>query len=386
MEPLSILLVSGYLGSGGGAERQITELARHLDPRRFRTAVVSLVPDRALSRHGGAHYQRLREAGIEVLTLRRTLRLGPGQLIGLARLLRSRRPDVVHSFLFSENWRTRLAAIAAPGVRVISSERSVNVWKRSHHHALERLLARVSVRIVANADAIRRFLIEESGLPPSKIVVIPNGVDTTRFKPLADRERRRAERGWPPDAFVVGHTGTMVPHKGQSEVLRACATAASRVPGLRVVLLGDGPDRGGLAELARTLGLEGRVEMPGFVGDVEAVLPCLDVYVHFSREREGCSNAVLEAMACGLPVVATDVGGNRELVEDGRTGCLVGEEDVAGVASAIVRLGLDAARRQELGSAAARAVADRFSIPRMVGATAALYESVCSGESGETHR
>jgi glycosyltransferase involved in cell wall biosynthesis len=73
-------------------------------------------------------------------------------------------------------------------------------------------------------------------------------------------------------------------------------------------------------------------------------------------------------------------------VEDGRTGCLVGEEDVAGVASAIVRLGLDAARRQELGSAAARAVADRFSIPRMVGATAALYESVCSGESGETHR
>jgi glycosyltransferase involved in cell wall biosynthesis len=285
---------------------------------------------------------------------------------------------VVHSFLFSENWRTRIAALAAPGARVISSERSVNTWKRWRHHALERLLIRVTDRVVANAEAIRRFLVEEGGLPASKIVVIPNGVDTTRFAPRGDRNRARAERGWGPETLVIGHTGTMVPHKGQSEVLRAVALAAKRLPSIRVVLLGDGPDRGALEALARALGLEGRIEMPGFVGDVESLLPCLDVYVHFSREREGCSNAILEAMACGLPVIATDVGGNRELVEEGRTGCLVGEEDIEAVASALVRLGLDATLRKEFGRAAARVVGERFSVPKMVGATAALYEAVCA--------
>jgi glycosyltransferase involved in cell wall biosynthesis len=296
-------------------------------------------------------------------------------------LLRTRRPDIVHSFLFSENWRTRLAALAAPRVRVISGERSVNEWKQGHHHLIERVLVRATSRVVANAEAIRSFLIETGGLPQEKIVVIHNGVDSARFAPLPDRDGARTQKGWGPDAFVIGHTGTMVAHKGQSQVIRATAAASRQISGIRLVLLGDGPDRQALSSLSRTVGLDGRVEMPGFVKDVERVLACLDVYVHFSREREGCSNAILEAMASGVPIIATDVGGNRELIENGVTGVLVAEEDVDGVAETIVRLGRDPELRRRLGAAARESACSRFSVPRMVAATQELYESVCPRRS-----
>jgi glycosyltransferase involved in cell wall biosynthesis len=349
-----------------------------MDRSRFEPVVLALVAQSVRAKHGGAYFRRLQDAGIEVVAFERTLRAGPVQLARLVGWLRDHRPDVAHSFLFSENWRTRIASLAAPGVRVISSERSVNSWKRFHHHALERALATITARIVVNADAIRTFLIEEGGLPASKIRLIHNGVDTDQFAPLADRDRARRARGWLPGTFVIGHTGTMVPHKGQRQVLAACAAAAFAIPDMRIVLVGDGPDRAHLLELATELGLAKCLEMPGFVRDVPEVLGSLDAYVHFSREREGCSNAILEAMACGIPVIATDVGGNRELVEDGVNGILVPEEDVEAVSRALARLAADTAMRERLGSAAVDAVRTRFAVARMVEATQALYESVCS--------
>jgi glycosyltransferase involved in cell wall biosynthesis len=374
---IRIGLISGYLGGGGGAERQITELATHLDRSRFEATVVALVPWNVRSKHGGTYYKRLADAGIEIVTIPRATRAGPFQLARLASWMHTARPHIVHSFLFSENWRTRLAALAAPRVCVFTGERSVNSWKRPHHHALERLLTRRAARVVVNAEAIRRFLVQKGGLPPEKVALIYNGVDTEKFAPRPDREAERASRGWPGEAFVVGHTGTMVAHKGQPQVLRACAAAAAATADLRVVLLGDGPDRGALVALARELGLEGRVVMPGFEADVPRVLGCLDAYLHFSREREGCSNAILEAMACGLPVVATDVGGNRELVEDGVTGFLVGEEDVAAAGAALRRLAVDRELRTRLGQAARSAAERQFGITRMVEATQSLYETGC---------
>ena len=374
--PIRIALISGYLGGGGGAERQITELAAHIDRSRFAPTVVALVPANVRSKHGGTYYKKLEDAGVPIVTIPRSLRAGPVQLLRLAGWLRRERPDVAHSFLFSENWRTRLAALAAPSVRVISGERSVNAWKRSHHHALERILSKRASRVVVNAEAIRRFLIEDGGLPSAKIQLIYNGVDTDRFAPLGDRSAARRARGWPDGAFIVGHTGTMVKHKGQRQVLEACA--AARVDGLRVVLLGDGPERPALLRLAQELGLGDRLEMPGFVGDVRDVLGCLDAYVHFSREREGCSNAILEAMACGLPVIATDVGGNRELIQHGVTGLIVPEEDVAAVGRSLRQLATDQAERVRLGRAALDAARSRFAVRTMVAATEALYESVCA--------
>jgi glycosyltransferase involved in cell wall biosynthesis len=371
-----VALVSGYLGGGGGAERQITELATHLDRSRFLPTVVALVPWNVRSKHGGAYYSRLSESGVDIVTIPRSTRSGPLQLARLAGWMRMARPDIVQSFLFSENWRTRIAALAAPGVCVFSGERSVNSWKRFHHHALERLLTRRVARVVVNADAIRRFLIQEGGLPPEKIALIYNGVDTKTFAPRADRDEARAARGWPTGTFVVGHTGTMVAHKGQPQVLRASSLAA-KTARLRVVLMGDGPDRTSLLALARDLGLDGDVEMPGFIADVPGTLSCLDAYVHFSREREGCSNAILEAMACGLPVVATDVGGNKELVEDGLTGLLVPEEDVTAAGTALARLAGDPQLRSRLGRAARAAAERKFGIARMVEATQALYQSGC---------
>jgi glycosyltransferase involved in cell wall biosynthesis len=374
--PAEVFLVTGYLGGGGGAERQVVELASHLGSLPFRASVLCLVPASVRAKHGGHYYERLEQAGIEVVTLPRRGRSGPLQLIRLARFLRSRRPALVHSFSFSQNWRTRLASLVTPGTRVIASERTLASWKRPRHHALDRILARRTDRIVVNADAIRRSLVEEGRISPEKISVIPNGVDTSTFRPRADRREARRKAGWGESEIAMGHVGTMAAHKGQRPVLDAFALARRELPHLRLTLVGDGSHRPSLEARARELGIADRVQMPGFVRDVASTLGLLDVYVHLSVQREGCSNAILEAMACGLPVVASDVGGNRELVEHGETGFLVAEDDREEAAGRLRQLAEDDGLRRDMGKASLERVRERFSVERMIAATAALYREL----------
>jgi glycosyltransferase involved in cell wall biosynthesis len=212
------------------------------------------------------------------------------------------------------------------------------------------------------------------GFPAHRIVTIRNGVDTHRFTP-ASRDDARQALGLERNELVVGAVGRLLPVKDQQSFLRALGLLARSGLRFTAIIAGDGPLKDELAAVAQAEGLGSRVRLIGERSDVESVLAALDIFV-LSSISEGLSNTILEAMASGVPVVATAVGGADELVVHGRTGLLVPSRDEQALAGAIRTLADDPARRAAMGVEGRRRAEEHFSVARMVEAYEDLYVSL----------
>ncbi len=334
----------------GGAERNLATLAAGLDRARFDVAVASLMPP---GRIGG----ELAAKGVPVLDLGMTHRANVFAFCRLVRWLKRTRPDILHTWLFHANVLGRLAAKLAGVPHVVSSIRVAE--PRRWHLALDRLTAGRAEVILVNSPSLQDYAAEH-GIPRKKLRVIPNAVDLARFTaaPHAKRET--------PVALFVGR---LSPQKGLDVLLRA----AARVPRVRFRVVGDGPDRGALERLARELRLA-NVEFAGPSDRVPELLADADMLVLPSR-WEGSPNVVLEAMAAGVPVVATNAVGTRDLVTDGVDGVLVAVDDAAALASAIDRIAGDSRLTERL-AAAGRATAAKYSPETMIQSHRELYLSL----------
>jgi glycosyltransferase involved in cell wall biosynthesis len=348
----------------GGAEQVVMRLAARLDRRRFEPFICCL--DRP-----GPFAGQAEAAGVEVVALGKRGPLDARAAWRLARLLRSRRVDVVHTHLWGASLWGRLAAVGARVPVIVTTEHNVDSWKRRHHLALDRVLAPATTHLVAVSQQVRAFY-EARGVGRGRWCVVYNGVDTSET-PRRGRGEAFRELGLGTDEPVVGLVGRLVPAKAPEVFLEALAQAAARVPGLRGLVVGDGPLRSDLEAGARRLGLEGRVVFAGVRQDVPALLSGLDALL-FSSLREGLSMAMLEAMAAGVPVVATDVGGTPELIEAGVSGLLVPPGRPEILADALVRLLEDTAGGDAIRRAARRRVEERFSLERMTASYEALYD------------
>jgi len=347
----------------GGAEQVVIRLAGGLDRRRFEPVVLCLDEP-------GPFAPQAEAAGVEVVGLGKR---GPADIravLRLARLLRSRGIGVVHTHLWGANLWGRLAAVAARVPVVVTTEHNLDTWKKPYHLALDRALARAATHLVAVSEEVRQFY-ETRGVGRGRWRVVYNGVGVP---PALSRQRGEAFRalGFGEGERVIGLVGRLVPAKAPEVFLRALALAAARVPALRGLVVGDGPLRPEAEAEARRLGLGERVVFAGLRGDVPAILPGLDALV-FSSLREGLSMAMLEAMAAGVPVVATAVGGTPELITHGVTGLLVPPGRPEDLADAVVGLLQDGPAAEALRAAARRRVEERFSLARMVEAHEALY-------------
>jgi glycosyltransferase involved in cell wall biosynthesis len=218
-------------------------------------------------------------------------------------------------------------------------------------------------------------------VPARKVSTIPNGVDLTRFGPASQAAARRA-LGLPGESTVVGTVGRLDPVKDQAALVRAFATLMGAYPEALLVLAGDGPCREELARLVAELGAGGRVRLLGECRDVPQVLAAMDLFVLPSL-AEGMSNTILEAMAVGLPVVATRVGGNRELVDEGETGRLVPPGDPRALADAVAGYLDDAHVRGLHGKASRRRASETFALERMYRAHESLYGRLLAGRNRE---
>jgi glycosyltransferase involved in cell wall biosynthesis len=353
----------------GGTQRHLQQVLHLLDPSRFETRVLTLRP-------GGEVEDELRATGIEVQSLSLGARLtSPRSLraiVAAARELRRARIDVVHGY----QWRPALVGSIVgriAGVRlVLASKRSLTGSDRAARVAWRRI-AWLADTIVVNAEALRAEG-ELLGMQTSW-VLHQNGVDSERFDVGPTDAAAKTALGLDPARPVVGAIGRLEGRKGQDQLLTAAATlvagANGRAP--QVIIVGDGPTRDALESQARELGLAGNVRFLGGLADVRPALRAMDIFVLPSRE-EGMSNAILEAMAAARPVVATDVGGNGEILADGRTGVLVPGGDCDAMAAAILGLLGDAERAQKLGSAARREVTARFGARASVARLERLYE------------
>ena len=300
----------------------------------------------------------------------------------------------MHTYNFYPNVFALPAARLARAPRVIASIRDTGVYQTPMQRRVQRLVCRLADCIVVNADAVKRWLIEE-GYSPRKIVVIRNGVDLSRFQNRGDGNRLRQEIGVPPGTRIVAVVSRLHEMKGLDQFLEAAATLAARHPDVRFLIVGDRlavkdgavvkehAYRTGLEELARRLGIQDRVVFTGFRLDVPELLQEVAVSVLPSLS-EGLSNFLLESMAAGVPVVTTRVGGSAEAVEDGETGILVPARDATALARAIDVLlsGPDLARR--MGQAGKRRMAERFSLDVMTRATERLYWSLLHERGLET--
>jgi len=381
--PLSIGYVLPNIDPGG-AEGHVLSLARRLDGSRFSPFLVTTAG-------GGALY----DSFLEVLPVsviggdpRRARSVPPSNPLvhlttvrEMAAVFGSRSADIVHCYLPAANVLGTFAARWARVPRVVVSKRSLSNYKRRHPlvKEAESWANRLADVVLVNSDAVRRDVERTERHWEGKFRKIYNGV-----APLApwgpdEVEAYRRREGIPPGAPLAACVSNFFHYKGHAELVEAVAQVVPRFPDAGFLLVGR--DAGTLEETrarVRDRGIGGSVRFLGSRPDVPDLLRASDLYVHASRE-EGFSNAILEAMSAGLPVVAFDVGGNAEAVVHGETGLLASAGDVAAFAAAIAELLSDGARRKRMGEAGRRRAAERFALDRMVAEMETMYESLAAG-------
>jgi L-malate glycosyltransferase len=366
MSAPGVLLLGDSLRPGG-TEGQFVEVACGLDRSRWDVEVGCL-------RAEGALGARLAAAGISATSWGRGS-LKPPRLAlavtALARHLRRRGIALVHCFDFYSDVLGVLAARLARRP-VIASQRELGDLRSPRERRVYRLVLRAARLVAVNSEAVAARLRAGAVVPEERIVVVPNGVDTARFHPA----HRPAGTG----EVVVGALGNLRPEKGLEHLVAAAALVGERCPHARFLIHGDGAGRAALQAQVARLGLGHAVRLAGATTDPAAALRALDVFALPSLS-EASSNALLEAMATGLPVVATRVGGSSMIVADGVTGLLVPPREPAALAKALITLIEDRRLATRLGAAAAETVRATHSLPAMLARVDALYARALGRES-----
>ncbi len=358
----------------GGLENGLVNLINRIPPQRFRHAIVSLTDHSAFR-------QRIQRDDVPVFSLNKPPGNSPVTLYKLWRLLKQLRPDVVHTRNLAALEGTLPAALAGVPIR-IHGEHGRDVEDLDGSNTRRQIVRRLYKPFVHHYIAVSRdlesYLQQRIGVPHSRITQIYNGVDAERFHPAGERREEVPCAGFAGTGdFVIGTVGRMQDVKDPLTLARAFVRLVQTLPQakrrLRLVMIGDGP----LRERARVLLAEAGVEhcawLPGERNDVPRMMRSFDLFVLPSL-AEGISNTVLEAMASGLPVLATAVGGNPELLEPGVTGTLVPRNDPESMARAMRAYveSTELCRRQ--GSEARRTVERRFGMEDMVNAYMAVYD------------
>ena len=291
----------------------------------------------------------------------------------LSCLLRDLQPDVVHAH---DAHAVTLAVLARSLTGLVTSRLMVSRRVDFHvgKNAASRWIYRQVDRFLCASSAIQSILIED-GIPASRTRVVYEGIDLARIT-AAPPVDAHAEFGLPAGAPIVGNVAALVPHKGQRYLVDAAARVVQTIPGARFLVVGDGELETRLSRQLKQLGLEGHVILTGFRSDVLSLHKSFDLFV-MSSLTEGLGTSVLDAMACGRPVVGTKAGGIPESISDGQTGLLVPVRDAPALAEAIIRLLRDPSLSRAFGNAGRNRVRDLFSAERMVDETVACYsESV----------
>ncbi len=367
-KPARILLVVRALGLGG-SERQAALMARRLDRRRFDVRVACF--------HGqGIRAEELRAESIPILEVPlRSYR--NASLVAaawrLGRYIREQEIELVHAF---DSPSTRFGvpvARAAQTPVVLASQRAHRELSPSWLRHLLRLTDQMTDAIVVNCEFLRRHLVEDEKVPCERIRVCYNGLELDRFSP--------AGRGKPAEfaraRLVVGTVCVLRPEKGLDVLVEAFARLRHAFPDMVLLVVGDGPVRESLLRQAVQLGLGESFRLLPAQSEVAGLLRAIDIFVLPSRS-EALSNALMEAMACGCAAVATRVGGNPELVADGKTGLLVAPGDAGELVSALRFLVENEPARARLAESAATFVRSRFSAEASAQRLGEIYEEFLS--------
>lgn len=380
-----ILFVSGQLEIGG-TEQHLLAITQGLNRLGWHTAIYSLAGNGPLyDAFANAHVEVIlppRDRGNRPMSfVARIGRLALASLHLLGVLLR-RRPAIVHFFLpASYVTGAPLAILARSPIRVMS-RRSLNLYqhKKPLFRMLEPLLHRTMTAVLGNSQRVLLDL-QAEGVPTERLGLIYNGIDTARFRSEVKRWDTRATLGLAPATLALIIVANLIPYKGHRDLIEALAHARTRLTSdWRLLIVGrDYGIWNDLRVYADSVGIGPNITYLGPRLDVPELLGACDIGLLCSHE-EGFSNALLEGMAAGLPMVVTAVGGNAEAVIEGEAGLIVAPGEPKQLAEAIVRLSRDPELRARLGAAGCARVASHFSLEKCVESYSALYEALLAGK------
>jgi glycosyltransferase involved in cell wall biosynthesis len=317
----------------------------------------------------------LAAAGIPITIIGKRSKLDLMSFFRLRKELKRLQPDVLHTWLFAGNSYGRLCAGAIPHARIVVSERCVDSWKSPWQLWLDRRLIERTDRLVGNSSAVVTFY-RDLGVPLDKMTCVPNGIDLPKVGGAnSDRASLLRELGLPEGSYVIGYIGRLAKQKRVEDLIWATETLRQVRDQIRLVLIGDGPERIQLEQFAHDVHCQNHVRFLGHRDDAARFLPAFDVFC-LASSFEGMSNSIMEAMATGLPVVASDIPPNRELVVQNETGFLCQLADTVGFMQCLRRLIDEPGLGPRLGEAGRQRIETQFSVSRMVDAYASLYQAL----------
>ena len=362
-------IVTDLKPSGPG--RRVCDIAARLDRDRFDVSVIAL-----RGMHGGPLAESLEFASVPVRVLNMRGVFAPLRLGRLAGLIRDAQADLVHTHGFRADFAGRPAARLAAVPNLVHTVHEAGGRFRPWQFAYARFLSGYCDRIICVSPSVQEYHSGRSGLPASMYSVIPSGIDVEAFAPDPEARRRlRKQWGVEDSRPVVAYVGRLDRQKGIETLLSAFSHLAARGHAMDIVIAGEGPGRRIVENFIRHGEGGNRCRLLGFVDDVRAVLSAVDIYATASNS-EGHPLSPTEAMAAGLPVVATKAPGLRDIVIDGVTGLLAAPQDVFGLAERIERLGDDPELRRQLGGYGRMRVIAQYPISTMIQTIETLYTGI----------
>lgn len=353
----------------GGAETALFRNLKGLDRDVYEPCVVSIEKKGAV----GEEIERL---GVEVIYLNDKARLfSPALMMNVLKILKERKPDILQASLFYANFYGRMAAIFSRPKAVIIEEHSMYTEKKFYHVLIDKLLSIFTDKIIVCSRSVLDFTISQEKIGKDKFFLIYNAVDSKRFDIPASRAELRKKYGFSQNDFIVGTVGMVIPKKGHRFLIEAASSLKSSIPPLKVLIVGDGEERCALEKLVRSEGLSGRVVFTGERRDVPELMKTMDIFVLPSLQ-EGFPITILEAMYTGLPVVASDISGIPEIIEDGANGSLIPPSDVDSLKENIAALYKDADTRERYASNAREKIESGYLPGHYMAKLEGLYQSL----------
>ena len=366
IRPIKVCLIIPTLDQGG-AEKQLAMLACGLDRDDFETSVVVLT-------RSGPLEEQLRAAGVDVHLVGKHATADPLAWIRLLRILKRIQPDIVHTWIFAANAYGRSAARWAKVPVVVGSERSVDPWKGTWQLTIDRYLAKRTQGISTNSPGVVDFY-QSHGIDRSNFTLIPNGIPPRDPKLEISREEAFARLGIPLDRRLILSIGRLWQQKGYKDLIWSAEMLRVLRHNVSYAILGDGPERVRLEEYRDNVRAAGSVDLLGHRADAMQILPHADLLWNGSL-YEGQSNVILEAMQAGVAVIATDIPGNRDLIENEKTGILFQVGDVDRLMRVSNQLLDDTDRRNRLIQAARELVSREHSATTMIQRHEAWYRKL----------